>query len=92
MRQVVQRAANALADQGLIETAANPHHKRAPVLRATAAGAELKRQTDARAVEAADAVLADVDAARCERLVGELHDLRARIEAHLRARSAKECP
>ncbi|CAN7468810.1 helix-turn-helix domain-containing protein [Phenylobacterium sp. LjRoot219] len=87
-RQVIQRAANALTDGGLIEPAANPHHKRAQVLRATAAGRKLKGEADARALAAADAAFPDVDASQCERLATELHALRTQIEAHLRARSS----
>jgi DNA-binding MarR family transcriptional regulator len=87
-RQVIQRAANALVDAGLIAAAANPSHKRAPVLGATAAGLVLKTRTDALALEAADRLLSELAPADCDRLAGELHELRARIEAHLRARSA----
>jgi DNA-binding MarR family transcriptional regulator len=83
-RQVIQRAAHALAEAGLIEAAPNPNHKRAPILRPTAAGRRLKAQADALALESADAVLRELDTAQCERLADELHDLRARIEAHLR--------
>ena len=83
-RQVIQRAANALVAGGLIETAPNPNHKRAPVLRATTSGRRLKARADALAFQSADAALRELDAAQCERLVDELHDLRGRIEAHLR--------
>lgn len=87
-RQVIQRAANALIASGLIAPASNPHHKRAPVLHAAAAGRKLKGDADARALEAADAAFPDVDASQCQRLALELHALRTQIEAHLRARSA----
>ncbi|HYD05659.1 MAG TPA: MarR family transcriptional regulator [Reyranella sp.] len=48
-RQLVQRAANSLADRGLIELLPNPDHKRAALLRATEAGVALKRRADAEA-------------------------------------------
>jgi DNA-binding MarR family transcriptional regulator len=83
-RQVIQRAANALVAAGLIETAANPSHRRAPVLHPTAAGRALKARADGLALEAADSAMRELGAARCERLAAELHELRARIEAHLR--------
>lgn len=83
-RQVIQRATNALLAAGLLETAANPNHKRAPILRATAAGRALKARADKLALESADAALRELDTAQCERLADELHDLRGRIEAHLR--------
>lgn len=85
-RQVMQRAANALIATGLIKTAANPDHKRAPLLVATAAGEALKQEADARAIQAADALLQVVDEAKCQRLIEELRELRAEIEHHLRSK------
>lgn len=85
-RQVIQRAANALIGAGLIETAANPHHKRAPLLLATPAGLERKHQADAHASQAANALLEALGEDRCDRLTRDLRDMRTDIEAHLRAR------
>lgn len=86
-RQVIQRAANELLAAGLIQAAPNPNHKRAPLLLATSDGEKLKGRVDAHAAEAANALLAVVDAAKCERLAQELHELRGKIEAHLRSRN-----
>jgi DNA-binding MarR family transcriptional regulator len=83
-RQVIQRAANALVAAQLIQTVVNPQHKRAPVLRATGAGVRLKARADALATQAADGAQRELGADRCERLAGELHDLRAGLEDHLR--------
>ncbi len=83
-RQVIQRAVNVLVDKGLIETAPNPDHKRAPLLIATPAGEQLKDQIDARAIEAADELMQVLDSTRCEHLTGELRRLRNDIEQFLR--------
>jgi len=87
-RQVIQRAANALIESGLIEALPNPHHKRAPLLSATPGGKAVKRKADAGALKAANAFLRRIDAARCSRLAADLHELRGEIEAYLRAKQA----
>lgn len=85
-RQVIQRAANALIDAGLIETAPNPDHKRALLLLPTQRGRDVKRTADAHAAVAAGALLRRLGASRCRRLAEQLHELRGEIEAHLRTR------
>ena len=87
-RQVIQRAANALIRERFLETAPNPHHKRAQLLRATAAGTKLFRDVEAVARKSADSLVHVLGAAQCARLARELHDLRSKIEAHLRANDA----
>lgn len=87
-RQVIQRAAHALIEAGLIEATPNPHHKRAPLLEPTRRGRAVKRKADVCAIRAANAFLRGADAARCGRLAQELHDLRGEIEAYLRAKRA----
>lgn len=86
-RQVIQRAANELLGAGLLQLAPNPNHKRAPLLLATDAGEQRKQLANVHAAEAADALLQVIDAAKCERLAQELHELRGKIEAHLRSRN-----
>ena len=86
-RQVIQRAANVLVDEGLIETRENPNHKRAPLLVVTEAGRQLKRVADVNAIDAAEGLLAVIDGKTCESLAEELHDLRTKIESHTRSRS-----
>ena len=83
-RQVIQRAVNVLLQEQLIEAAPNPDHKRAPLLRVTAAGQIIKDEMDARAVAAADRLLTVLAVARCERLTADLHSLRSDIEAFFR--------
>ena len=86
-RQVIQRAANALMDAGLIEKAPNPHHKRATLLLATEQGLALKRDADRQALTVASKFLDSYPVGKCERLVEELRELRQAIEMF--SRSAK---
>ncbi len=83
-RQVIQRATNNLIVARLLRTVANPNHKRAVLLRVTPLGR--KRYRDALAVgrRTADSLARLLNRKECDRLAGELHSLRARIEAHLR--------
>ena len=83
-RQQIQRAANALAQAGLIETTANPDHRRAALLVATAAGREVKARADV----AADAIAArlgqGLDLAAAQAVVLQLRAVRQALEARLR--------
>jgi len=83
-RQLVQRAANALIAQGLIETAPNPDHKRAALLVATARGLEMKRVADANA-DAIGAELAEaIDESAARAATVALREVRKALEARLR--------
>src|SRR5688572_1606563 len=62
-RQVVQRAANALAALGLVAFAGNPDHKRASLIVATDAGRALKAADHERAQAVTDALMARIDSA-----------------------------
>jgi DNA-binding MarR family transcriptional regulator len=88
-RQVIQRAANTLITARLLEAIPNPDHKRAALLRATAAGKKTYRDAEALGRKAADSLMRILDVRECERLARELHALRSRIEAHLRSDPAK---
>jgi DNA-binding MarR family transcriptional regulator len=83
-RQIVQRAANSLMDAGLIETAPNPDHKRAVLLRATAQGTQLKREIDGRADTIAEAVAGDLDAVLVREATAALRQIRQQLEVRLR--------
>ena len=85
-RQVVQRAANALLDKGLIAAAANPDHKRAPLLSSTEAGAAIKREADQRALLIAESVLGDLSPALVVQATALLEQIRRAVEAHARER------
>lgn len=84
-RQIIQRAANSLIAEGLIEAVPNPDHKRAVLLVPTAAGTTLKRKADA----TADAVAADlcalIDMAMVREATVALRAVRRHLETSLRA-------
>ncbi|HEX4376674.1 MAG TPA: MarR family transcriptional regulator [Steroidobacteraceae bacterium] len=85
-RQVIQRATNNLIAARLLQTAANPSHKRALLLRATPAGRRRYRDAEAIGRKAAASFTRLLNRKECDRLADELHALRGRIETHLRAR------
>lgn len=87
-RQVVQRAANRLAELGLAAFADNPDHKRASLLVATGAGRALKADDHARAQAITEAILDRIDEAVFGRAADQLHTIRVEIEAHLREKNA----
>ncbi len=87
-RQVVQRAANRLAELGLVDFADNPDHKRASLILATEAGRSLKAADHDRAQAVTDALLKRVDGAVFGDAADRLHAIRVEIEAHLRERGA----
>ncbi len=81
-RQIVQRAANSLIEAGLIETAPNPDHKRAVLLRPTPRGLALKREADGRAEAIAEELTLDLAATRAATLA--VRAVRKQLEARLR--------
>jgi DNA-binding MarR family transcriptional regulator len=83
-RQLVQRAANALVDSGLVATQANPDHKRAALLVPTATGRELKRKADDHADSIAERLGEGLDSAGLEVLAAGLSALRKSLETRLR--------
>lgn len=83
-RQLVQRAANSLMAAGLIETEANPDHKRAVLLRATERGVALKREIDARADAIAAGIADGLDEALIRQATTALGVIRKQLEARLR--------
>jgi DNA-binding MarR family transcriptional regulator len=83
-RQLVQRAADSLAEAGLIAAADNPDHKRAALLVPTEAGRALKRKADGRASEIAARLGAGLDLAEVERTARALGALRRTLESRLR--------
>ncbi|MCB2079865.1 MAG: MarR family transcriptional regulator [Novosphingobium sp.] len=85
-RQLIQRAANSLKAAGLIEMLENPDHKRAPLLAATTAGVALKRQADALADEAAEALVPAADILDAREATKALRALRRQLEAQLRGK------
>jgi DNA-binding MarR family transcriptional regulator len=87
-RQLVQRAANALIADGLIETHPNPDHKSAMLLRPTERGAALKAEADAAADEIAASLSVDLDLDGVRDAAQRLGAVRRQVEAQLRFRDA----
>ena len=71
-RQVVQRAANRLAELGLIELGANPDHKRASLLLVTEAGSSLKAADHQRSDAVVAALTARIGSERFAKAVKQL--------------------
>lgn len=80
-RQVVQRAANALAERGLISQAPNPDHKRANLLLPTDAGTRLQRRANDRAEEIAERLIANLDPAEVREATRLLGSIRAGLHS-----------
>ncbi len=83
-RQVIQRAATALVEQGLLRWISNPDHKRAHRLVATETGLALKARADARGLAIADRLTDGMDIALLEQAVSSLRAIRERLEADAR--------
>lgn len=83
-RQLVQRAANALRDSGLIDTAPNPDHKRAPLLKPTEEGVALKRKADKVADGIAEQLGPAINSESVRETTEALHAIRKQLEAQLR--------
>jgi DNA-binding MarR family transcriptional regulator len=87
-RQLIQRAANALMERGLIEPVPNPDHKRAALLRATRKGTTLKRAVDARADSVASAIAPALDLDGVRSATRALRAIRRQLEEQLRGEEA----
>ena len=76
--------------RGLITAVDNPDHKRARLLEPTEAGRQLKAAADIRGLAIADSLTIGVDADLIARTVAGLNQIRAAIEANMRAREGEE--
>lgn len=83
-RQVIQRATNSLIAAGLIETAPNPDHKRAVLLRPTERGILVKRDIDLRADVIAGDIGEGVDGDTVRQATALLNTIRRQLEDRLR--------
>ncbi len=81
-RQAVQRVADLLADDGLAAYERNPGHRRAKLLRPTPRGREALRTISVAQKEWADAIGADVGAAKLERATALISEIRRVVSAH----------
>jgi len=89
-RQLIQRAANSLCDDGLIATAPNPDHKRAALLVPTERGIALKRKADAVAESIAEEFRAGIDPEMVRQTTECLRAIRRQIEAIVRSSGKTE--
>jgi DNA-binding MarR family transcriptional regulator len=89
-RQVIQRAADTLAERGLVAWRDNADHKRARLLVATESGRALQAQGDAQGLALAAALTAGLDAKLIAQAAAALHAIRATIEKNLRQGSENE--
>ncbi|MGL5839303.1 MAG: MarR family winged helix-turn-helix transcriptional regulator [Sphingorhabdus sp.] len=83
-RQLVQRAVHSLVAQGLIQTRANPDHKRAVLLYATRHGEALKQKADSLAEDVVNRIAADMDLERVRSAAEILGAIRKDLETRLR--------
>lgn len=79
-RQGVQRTANALARDGLIEFATNPAHRRSPFVTLTAAGERVLRDLAAAQIEWSNRVAHCLRLGDLETAVALLRELATRLE------------
>ena len=80
-RQHIQRMANEMAAQGLVEFIANPAHKRSRLLSLTADGAALYAAMSARMLELAEELSKDMDIAALRTTVETLRSLQHKLAA-----------
>jgi DNA-binding MarR family transcriptional regulator len=80
-RQAVQRVADALAEDGVIEFAANPDHRRAKLVRLTARGEEVLGEVNRRQVAWSNGLADGLPREAIEGALTLLRTLRERLEA-----------
>ncbi len=80
-RQAVQRVANVLADEGLVEFAENPNHRRAKLVRLTTEGKAALEEISRRQVEWSNQLAAGLAAEVIEEAITVMRTLRQRLEA-----------
>ena len=79
-RQAVQRVANRLRAEGLLETLPNPAHKRAPLLTPTKAGHTAVQRIAPQQAAFADRIVEHFGRQRLEELVTSLHAMSRTID------------
>lgn len=80
-RQAVQRVANVLAGEGLVEFAENPDHRRAKLVRLTAGGRVVLEEISRRQIEWSNRLAEGLDTKMIEEALAVLSILRQRLEA-----------
>ena len=82
-RQAVQRVANVLAAEGIVEFAENPNHRRAKLVRLTDAGRAVLEQVDRRHVVWSNGLAADLTVREIDKALTVMRTLRRRLEAEI---------
>jgi DNA-binding MarR family transcriptional regulator len=72
-RQAVQRIANRLVDEGLLEASPNPAHKRSPLLAPTPQGRKAVKQIKPQQTEFSKRMIETFGRDEFQRLISELH-------------------
>jgi DNA-binding MarR family transcriptional regulator len=80
-RQAVQRVANVLADEGLVEFTENPDHRRAKLVRLAAGGRVALEKISGRQIEWSNRLAEGLDAEEIKDALAVLSVLRQRLEA-----------
>jgi len=80
-RQAVQRVANVLADEGLVEFTENPDHRRAKLVRLTAGGRTVLEEISGRQIEWSNRLAENLDAEEIKDARAVLSIFRRRLEA-----------
>ncbi|MBE9552436.1 MAG: MarR family transcriptional regulator [Proteobacteria bacterium] len=80
-RQAVQRVANVLADEGLVEFTENPDHRRAKLVRLAAGGRAALKKISGRQIEWSNRLAEGLDAEEIKDALAVLSILRQRLEA-----------
>jgi len=89
-RQLIQKAANALRDAGLIEMLDNPGHKRASLLHMAPRGFAVKGMLDQAAVALADSLAPTIDLGELAAAIEALRKVRRALEARQRQSGKSE--
>jgi len=79
-RQAVQRLANVLAEEGLVEFAENPNHRRAKLVRLTPRGEEVLREVSRRQVAWSNQLAKGLDTGAIADAAATVKALRERLE------------
>jgi DNA-binding MarR family transcriptional regulator len=80
-RQAVQRVANVLADEALVEFAENPDHRRAKLVRLASKGSEALEEVGRRQVEWSNRLAEGLGVVEIEEAIRVMRTLRRRREA-----------
>lgn len=89
-RQVIQRAADALAARGLMEWRDNPDHKRARLLVPTAQGVAMREGDDAEGLRLAAQLTQGIAPELIARAVADLRAIRMGLTENLRAMTERD--